>query len=748
MFEFLFKYPIDLYQRGNLVLDQQSTYLIFTVFVAAGLLFWLGFRGRSTADWKQVLVLPLFRTCSVALIVFLLADPKLEVMAEKQQQNLVAVLVDDSYSMQINDSELGSRAEQVRQWLGMQSGSLMSELDSEFATRLYAFGSRLNRIETSDDLGFQSGETDYAQALESLQESLSDQPLAGIVLLSDGVADNNPELEASLRKLRQREIPIYPVKVGQAVWQRDIELSRFEVPANPLIESLYAASLEIRQHGFQQQTVELTIENDSQILYREEVVLNEMVNRLEIPLPASEAGSQRLRASLTPKPDEMLAANNSRETVINIDPRPRRVLYFEGEPRFEFKFIRRALEQDEAIHLNGLVRTADARYLRTGIETRDLLQDGFPQTAEELFDYDAVILGNVSTGLLNREQQGLLVDFVERRGGGLLLLGGQSAFSEGGYQDSLLGELMPVVLPRRAQPGFRVEAKIQPTEQFDSFPALHLSPGMGPDHDNWRRLPPLTLVNPLYDIKPGARLLLSAEHANISQPLVAMASQYYGKGRVVAFPVQNSWFWQMHHEIDAEDQTHERLWQQLVRWLAVDSQQSLSLNVDSVVAAGSELTISATAFDDNFNPENQAAPALWLSSPGETERRIEMARHPSIEGRWQAQIETANLGDYWLRTDATDAGSAYETRVIATRTGSEFHQAQRNDKTLGQLASSTGGQVIDTADWDALVKALNAQQRGTPVLQRHELWDMPFLFLLLFALLLTDWALRRRLGLL
>ena len=164
MFEFLFKFPLDVYQRGEILLEQPAGYLVVLVLVASLLVIWSSFRPGRSFSWQRQFLLPAMRIAS-------LAGPQLEVMAEKQQQGMVAVLIDDSVSMQINDTEQGSRGQQVKQWLEPGSGSLREALESSFATRMFAFGSRFRPIEDANELTFQSGRTDYAGALQALQNS-------------------------------------------------------------------------------------------------------------------------------------------------------------------------------------------------------------------------------------------------------------------------------------------------------------------------------------------------------------------------------------------------------------------------------------------------------------------------------------------------------------------------------------------------------------------------------------------------
>src|SRR5262249_46550990 len=126
--------------------------------------------------------------------------------------------------------------------------------------------------------------------------------------------------------------------------------------------------------------------------------------------------------------------------------------YVEGEPRYEIGYIRRAVEADSNIQLVALLRTAENKFLRLGVDGADELASGFPRTRAELFRYRAVILGSIEASSFTHDQLAMLAEFVNARGGGLLMLGGRRSFSEGGYAGTPLADVMPVTVSGTAVP--------------------------------------------------------------------------------------------------------------------------------------------------------------------------------------------------------------------------------------------------------------------------------------------------------
>ena len=394
-----------------------------------------------------------------------------------------------------------------------------------------------------------------------------------------------------------------------------------------------------------------------------------------------------------------------------------------------------------------MIRTADAKFYRVGIESQQELRNGFPITRDELFSYDGLILGSVEISLLSREQQEMIVEFVSQRGGGLLMLGGRHAFAEGGYRDSLLHDISPVVMADQAQPEFSLDIKIQPTEAAWVHPALLLAESNEKSIARWLTLPPLTIVNPIRQVKPGATLLLTSSPTAQQTPYVAMAFQRYGRGKVVAFPVQNSWIWQMHIDIDLEDQTHEILWRQLLRWLVegVPPRLSLSLSTHNIHSGGT-LKLRSEVLKLGANTDDPRHLRAVVTSPTGEEQLTHLIRHSSLPGVFEAEIAAVNPGDYQLRVEFDEQGeviSSDETRFIVSHEGSEYYQSEMNEKLLLNIAAETNGRFFSPDDMDKLVDALGTHQRGANTLVSYELWDMPAIFLLLVLLLCAEWGYRR-----
>jgi hypothetical protein len=175
----------------------------------------------------------------------------------------------------------------------------------------------------------------------------------------------------------------------------------------------------VTQAGYTGRTVTVDVEDDGRIVGSEQVRLPDDGSpaTVRVRAAASEPGPRLFKFRVAPLPDEVVTQNNVRETLINVRDVREKILYFEGEPRFEMKFLRRAVDEDKNLQVVSLQRTADNKFMRLGVDGPDELVGGFPKTREELFSYRAIILGSIEAGAFSAIQLQMIADFVDRRGG-------------------------------------------------------------------------------------------------------------------------------------------------------------------------------------------------------------------------------------------------------------------------------------------------------------------------------------------
>ena len=566
MFEFLFKYPPSVFSKGTFVLLGSWPHWVLTaaILVTTGLLAWIIWHRRvrltSSMHGKRAIILWALQSALVALVLFLLWEPALSVAALKPQQNIIAVLTDDSRSMAILDSSHSREQEAIR----VLDSGLLKDLGTRFQVRLYRLDAGVERIQSAGQLKPVESATQIGRGLQQIADEAATLPIGGVVLLSDG-ADNSGGVDtATLSALRRRRLPVNTIGVGREHLRNDVELDGFEVPAQALASSRLQAQITIRQNGFNGRRAQLILTVGGNVVANHDLVLRDAPQQVEnLEFNAGPAGVKNIEAKLNPLGGEENSKNNQLTRVLSVNETKRRILYVEGEPRWEYKFLRRAVEDDPALQIVSMLRTTQNKIYRQGIENPNELADGFPNKPEDLFEFQGLILGSVESSFFTATQQELIKEFVDRRGGGVLFLGGRWALSDGGYRVQPFTELLPVNLPQRKNTFQRqfVAAELTDAGKQSLICRIEDDPEKSVDH--WEVLPYLANYQDAGSPKPGAVVLLRANVAGNRVPL--LITENYGRGRTAVFATAGSWRWRMQQPVG--DISEETYWRQLLRWL-------------------------------------------------------------------------------------------------------------------------------------------------------------------------------------
>jgi uncharacterized membrane protein len=668
------------------------------------------------------------------------------------QQNFLGVLVDDSRSMQIADVDGQPRGAFVRQQFSGES-PVMKALADKFILRTFRFSSASRRLGGPDELTFTGSQTRLGTALDGARQELAGLPLAGLVLVSDGADTTDASLADALLALKAADVPVFTVGVGQEHLARDIQIGRISVPRTALKGTSVLVDAVITHSGYAGETVVLDVEDEGRIVGSQEVKLSAAgePSPVRVRFTAAEAGPRVFRFRISPRPGEMVTDNNARETLIDVRDRKEKILYFEGEPRWEYKFIRRAVADDENLQVVGLQRTADNKYYRQELDDADQLAAGFPKTREELFAYRGLILGSVEAGAFTGDQLRMIADFVEKRGGGLLMLGGPRSFAEGSYAGTPVADVLPVVLERPEKmidAGSVARLKVHPTRGGAAHAVTQLGATDQASAAIWEKLPVLTSVNPIRSVKPGATILLSGTDERRREQVV-LASQRYGRGKAIAFPVQDSYLWQMHADIAVEDMTHENYWRQLLRWLVDGVPDHVQAHTSAErVESGETVVLTADVVDPTFVEINDARAVAHVEGPRGTSE-VALQWTGERNGQYRGSFVAPDDGLYTVRVEASRGEKSLGTGLTHVRGAAgdgEYFDAGMNAARLRRIAEETGGRFYTAADAAAMPEDVRYAGRGVTTTEERDLWHMPIMLGLILALMCAEWGYRRAVG--
>jgi len=785
MFEFFFKYPIPVFTKGKYILlgAWPGWLLALLTAVAIGGLAWLIWRQIPEAaprirNWRAWLVWGL-EAAMVALLLTLLWEPAITVAELKSQQNIIAVLVDDSRSMGIRDAgpdgavsrDAPAVTREAAAVTTLEDG-LLAGLGKKFQVRVYRLDAELTRLDKPNEsagssaavlkdlasesgLGPNAGATHINAGLQKLAAETSDLPVGAVVLLTDGAengsgtAGGGIDLE-TINALHNRRLPVHTVGFGKEKAAHDLEMDDAVVAAKAMADSRMTATVSFHQRGYAGQKATLDVKDGDKLLATKAVTLDKdgLDQSETMFFNAGEAGVKSIGFVLEGLPNEENTLNNAVTRLVDVSAEPRRILYVEGEPRWEFKFIRRAEAQDKGVQIVSMLRTTENKIYRQGIADPSELADGFPTKAEDLFKYQAILIGSVEAGYFTPVQQELLREFVDKRGGGLLFLGGRFSLGVGGWVSSGDADLFPTFLPSEKGTFKRENATVQLTAAGAESPITRILDDRAANMERWRKLPYLNDYQDPGAPKPGATVLAQMI-AGRAMPL--LVTQNYGRGKTAVLATSGTWRWQMNAAPD--DPSHDLFWQQLLRWLAADSpgQVVATLPQQTLMDEG-QLKLTAVVRDKEFSAAADAKVTAHVIGPDGLSEMVDLTPVPNTPGTFAVDWTAEKPGSYVAEVTADSMGKdgrELGKDVVDFRredgVAENFHTEQNRDL-LEKLSQETGGRYWEQSELERLPREISYSEAGISVRDTKELWDMPVVFLVLLGLMSADWLLRRKWG--
>jgi hypothetical protein len=342
----------------------------------------------------------------------------------------------------------------------------------------------------------------------------------------------------------------------------------------------------------------------------------------------------------------------------------------------------------------------------------------------------------------------LVKEFVDRRGGGVLFLGGKDSLADGGWKKSPVAEILPTVLPDKKNTFIRVGADVEVTAAGRDSLITRLEEDPAKNVERWKKMPYIMNFQDPGQPKPGATVLLDAvprEGGGGHVPL--LVTQNFGRGRVAIFSTAGSWRWQMLQPV--ADKTHEMFYTQLLRWLVNDTPRHVTGSTPQpLLADASNVKLRAEVRDKTFLPASDATVEAHVEGEGSNETVV-MTPEPLEQGVYAAEWTAPKPGSYLVEVNAKrgteDLGSDAFTFRREDGVAENFH-VEQNRELLEKLSSETGGRYYKPEDASKLGRDISYSQAGITVRETRDLWDMPAVFALLLLLRSAEWLLRRKWG--
>ena len=686
----------------------------------------------------------LLRLCMVALLVAVVQKTEAHFALQLHQIQRWLVMVDDSASMATKDAGKDSRF-----WAAIND---LGEIQKRVEGKVELDVRTLSGQPIGQSTG--SGPTQIHEAI--VRNVLSRGDLHRLVLLTDGRDLEGRDFTLTGQDLKARGISVSIGLYGGEVPPRDFYIHAEPEQAvirlgedlvvrgsinSPNPQSAY--EVQLKENGKVVKTLTVPAEQSRWFLVNHK------------PAKAGKFNYTLKLAAMDSLPD-----NNRYSFTARVLEEKIKVLMIEGFPRFEFKLLKAALETDPMVHLVTISHLPNGGVYVQGQPLHDNPAQGLITSQSELFKYDVVILRDVprilfrAGGDTTETRLRLIVDFVQKRGGGLIVLGGQDVYRAGRYENSALAEILPFDLSAQFSKQAQFQGKFfvnVPGAAF-SHPMLRFFPDPEQNRERWNSLRELDGSNNVGRFRPLATPLLTrfvklknvrGEMEEKEIPLMAFHS--VGDGKVLAAAVDTFWRWQLQLEFD--EPPLQKLLANAVRYLAPDPQSragspSVALT-DASPQVGQEAVLSTVLKDKNYDPIEKADLKVEVKRPDGKTDHLYPRDLPEQPGYYEYRVSLDAPGHY--EVTAISGKQRTTTNFIAGVSGGEYTNLSANRSGMKVLTDAAGGELINSVnDW---LNGIDLNPSSREAKRELQVWNSPAVVLLLLLLVCWDCYLRKRQGL-
>ncbi|MBI1337915.1 MAG: hypothetical protein GC164_13270 [Phycisphaera sp.] len=646
-----------------------------------------------------------------------------------------------------------SRLDLATRLLSETSRSVFEKLGQHVDVSYHTFGDSVRLVSSArvlptavaNGLAADENSTSIAQSLETVAKSGNAMP-TGIVLLSDGAeSDTSPRAEAVLRDLGARGIPVYTVPIGLAdpddvsirnVVMQEVAYSGDSVPVR----------VQIQSKGYEKRTARLSVMLNGRRVASRTIRLEGglQFEEIDFGVDVYEKGAVQVDIQIDPFEDEATAINNRVVRSVRVVNEKVNVLYIEGNPRWEYRYLRAILKRDPRIHATFISSNAGPEVARNSPDHIER----FPGNREQAFQYDLVILGDVDSAFFSAEELALLDELIRDRGASLIVLCG-AMHTPGSYSGTVVADMLPVRFDPDA-PWEDVNESAYPVLTADGRSSLVMTL----ENDNelndrvWSRVAPMDHLPPLTSAKAGAHVLAVLSDTSAKDqayPLVAW--QRYGTGKCMSIATDR--LWRLRYM--AGDKYHWRIWSQCIQFMTLSrlmgEHKRIRLETDRVVyPIGQQSRLYAHVLDDNYDPVIQPSFDVYVTLLGDTpvKERVRLRPDRAQPGMYEGFYSPAKPGRYRLESNENDRPISNSTEFQVADQNSELNDTHADTENLQRIAQLTGGRCLGVRELPELQSLIDTEPVKSVYRSEVTLWDNGYVALLLIGLMGIEWLERRR----
>jgi hypothetical protein len=703
----------------------------------------LAYLGWQRAVKKRLMGwLELLRVLIAVCIAVTLNQPEWRESFKPDQRPVLAVLHDVSHSMDTRDvvnegqpaSPPASRAEAIQP---LTDAAAWAALQQRMDVVIEPFSSSLENATEGTDLN------------SALMKLLEQQPrLRSVVLASDGDWNTGSSPTQAATQLRMRNAPVFAVPAGAETRLPDVWIVSFDAPTYGVAGKPLRIPFVIESSLPREQSIVLSLQTSTGETLTQELTLPAM-GRVQDSLVwrPTNTGDVKLTLQVPPVPGERYPDNNTLEAPVSIRKEELRVLIIESTPRWEYRYMRNAMERDPGVEVNTLLFHPGLDKIGGG---RGYL-DAFPKT-DDLSKYDVVFLGDVgmNAGQLTQEQCEQIKKLVRDQAAGLVFLPGFN-----GHQSTLqlspLADLYPLVLDE-AQPkgwGSAAPGRFALTDAGQRSLLTKLEDTDEASARVWSTLPGFQWYAPALRAKAGAEVLATHSSESTRFGRVPMiVAKTFGSGKILFMGSDGAWRWRR----GVEDKYHYRFWGQVVRWMAYQRNMAAGGNLRLFYSpdrprTGDVLTLNANALSTTGEPLRDATVMAQIAAPSGKVSSVRLL--PAGEEAWglfTGSFLPTEPGDHKVRITCAESGEPLDSVIsIQGASKEKLGQPARHD-VLREIASLTRGQFMTSVTPADIVKAIAALPEPDLEERRLLLWAHPLWAGFLLLLLGAFWIGRKMAG--
>jgi uncharacterized membrane protein len=742
------------------------------------------------------------------LILFLLNKPAVTVIQSEIEPSVLAILIDDSASMRVPDvinpsavqNVFLSRLSAVRSLLTSGNGAVLKQLAARHNLRLYKFDRdaisiasvqspppEIGRTEGQRGLNHTSPVAanqgiaaavaavrditsvgDSTQVLPSILTVLRDlqgQRVAGVVLLTDGRDTPARNIAEELDALRDFGVKVFPIAVGSDREPKNIQVQSIELDDVAFKGDIVNVKAMVRVTGYEpNHAVHLMLRDNTtkNILLGREGKPAEVTIRLldDKPVPVelqwqpTEVGNKQIEFVADRQAGELDETDNARQAMVSVLDAKITVLFVDGYPRWDYRYLKNALMRDKTVEVSCLLASADFSFLQEG--NKPLPSAGaniaghFPDTLEQLMQYDVIVLGDVDPHYFSDNQLQLINEFVDR-GGGFEMVAGER-FAPQAYRNTAIEPLLPISLTHveTTDPTLPITRGYRPmiTKVGDTTTLFRFFADQGKNTEFIaHQIPEQFWYCRGVTAKPGVGEVL-AEHPTDLGPdghkAPLLVAGRYG-GRTLFSAMDDSWRWRFY----TDEPVFDTYWVQQLRYLARNrkiGQRRLTFTTfQPVYELGGQVRLSLRVIDPGLSRQLPDQLRVEVRDAGGRLNRMENLVRQDGSGETFAGSYTADtVGKFTVHLPPIVSGvELLEVPVEVTLPGLELNDPRVDRLQLSRLAAQTLGKPIELTEASRELAEIPSVKREEPKPLNEPLWNAPIVMAVFVLLIAGEWVVRK-----